>query len=94
MLYNCFYAIYKEETITIITTYIFMAPSSSLSAQSSLTIKILNHKNTIIFEDLKSGPYAIRYFHDENKNNELDTNIPGILKEGFGFSDDAIGNFY
>ena len=57
------------------------------------TCKILDHKCTIIFKDLKNGSYAIRYFHDENENDELDTNILGIPKEGFGFSNDAMGRF-
>ena len=57
------------------------------------TCTIADNKCTIIFKDLKNQPYAIRYFHDENENDELDTNILGIPKEGFGFSNDAIGKF-
>ena len=33
----------------------------------------------------------IRFFHDENQDKELDTNILGIPREGFGFSNDAMG---
>ena len=55
--------------------------------------EITNNKCTIIFKDLKAGTYAIRYFHDENINGELDTNFIGIPKEGFGFSNDAFGRF-
>jgi uncharacterized protein (DUF2141 family) len=58
-----------------------------------LTSEIADNKCTLIFKDLKNGQYAIRYFHDENKNEELDTNFIGIPKEGFGFSNDAIGKF-
>ena len=57
------------------------------------TCQILDQRCTIVFKDLKNGPYAIRYFHDENENDELDTNILGIPKEGFGFSNDAMGRF-
>jgi uncharacterized protein (DUF2141 family) len=57
------------------------------------TIKITDNKCTVVFKDLKHDQYAIRYFHDENSNEELDTNILGIPKEGFGFSNDAIGKF-
>ena len=42
---------------------------------------------------MKFHGYAIRYFHDENNNDELDTNFIGIPKEGFGFSNDAFGKF-
>lgn len=31
------------------------------------------------------GPYAVSLFHDQNRNNELDTFL-GIPREGFGFS--------
>ena len=45
----------------------------------------------VSFGDLKSGTYAVRYFHDENENGELDTGIFGIPKEGYGFSNNARG---
>ncbi len=54
---------------------------------------IKNNKCTIIFDDLKSAKYAFRYFHDENKNNKLDTKWLGIPVEGFGFSNNAKGKF-
>lgn len=59
----------------------------------AITGKIANKKCNIIVSDLKDGKYAIRYFHDENSNDELDTNWIGIPKEGYGFSNDAYGNF-
>jgi uncharacterized protein (DUF2141 family) len=37
-----------------------------------LSFQILNH-------------YAIAVIHDENRNGELDTNMFGIPKEGYGF---------
>ena len=55
--------------------------------------KIVDKKCTMVFEDLKDGTYAIRFFHDENSNEELDMNFLGIPKEGFGFSNDAMGKF-
>lgn len=99
-----------------------MAPATLLSAQSSLTVEIVNLGNnkgvvivdiidrneesvtdqsskivdkkcTMVFKDLKNGMYAIRYFHDENSNDELDMNFLGIPKEGIGFSNDALGRF-
>ena len=41
---------------------------------------------TITFNDLEVGDYAIRYFHDENDNGDLDTNFFGFPTEGYGFS--------
>jgi uncharacterized protein (DUF2141 family) len=47
----------------------------------------------LIFENVSPGDYAISVMHDANENNELDSNAFGIPKEGFGFSNDAMGMF-
>ena len=41
--------------------------------------------------NLEAGKYAIAVFHDENKNKKLDKNFVGIPKEGYGFSNNAVG---
>ena len=46
---------------------------------------------TIELKDVKPGTYGIRFFHDENSNNKMDTGAFGIPKEGYGFSNDARG---
>tara|TARA_R110001592_G_scaffold285327_2_gene553703 strand:+ start:845 stop:1162 length:318 start_codon:yes stop_codon:yes gene_type:complete len=56
-------------------------------------VEIENHTCVIIFKDIKSGTYAIKYFHDENSNDVLDNNWMGIPKEGFGFSNNTYGMF-
>jgi len=57
------------------------------------TVSISDNKCLIVFKDVKKGQYAIRCFHDENSNEEMDTNFIGIPKEGVGFSNDAMGKF-
>lgn len=47
----------------------------------------------VTFEDVPAGTYAISIIHDENENGELDSNFFGMPKEGFGFSNDAMGTF-
>ena len=42
--------------------------------------------STTINLDLPQGDYAMSVFLDENGNNKLDTNLLGIPKELFGFS--------
>ncbi len=54
---------------------------------------IENNKCIIVIENLKSGKYAFRYFHDENSNDEMETNWMGMPKEGFGLSNNAKGLF-
>jgi uncharacterized protein (DUF2141 family) len=44
-------------------------------------------------DSLPAGEYAFGIFHDENDNQVLDQNFLGIPKEGFAFSNNAMGNF-
>jgi uncharacterized protein (DUF2141 family) len=47
----------------------------------------------IVFENLPAGYYGLSVMHDANGNDKLDTNILGIPKEGFGFSNNVMGTF-
>ena len=44
-----------------------------------------------VFTGLPAGRFAIAVFHDENGNDTLDTNLLGIPKEGYAFSENARG---
>ena len=46
-----------------------------------------------VLRDLPAGRYAVNAFHDENGNGNLDTNVLGIPKEGYGFANDPPTNF-
>lgn len=41
------------------------------------------------FRDLPAGDYAVAVYQDENSNGKADTNMIGIPKEGFGFSNNV-----
>ena len=45
----------------------------------------------VTFSDLMPGMYAVSVLHDENQNKDLDQNRIGKPKEGFGFSNNAMG---
>lgn len=47
----------------------------------------------VFFNDVPAGKYAIAVYHDENQNAKMDSNFMGIPKEGYGFSNDAMGTF-
>ncbi len=47
----------------------------------------------LVFNDIKPGDYAVSIIHDANTNGDLDSNAMGIPKEGFGFSNNAMGMF-
>ena len=44
-----------------------------------------------VIGDLPAGIYAISVYHDANGNQALDTNLLGMPREGYGFSNDARG---
>jgi uncharacterized protein (DUF2141 family) len=58
------------------------------SVQAS-KIKAENKKESVIFKDLADGEYAVKMYQDENDNDELDSNMMGIPKEGYGFSNNV-----
>ena len=60
---------------------------------AGVTEGIVKNQCNIFIDSIAAGKYSIQYFHDENNNNELDANLIGIPKEGYGFSNNAIGNF-
>jgi uncharacterized protein (DUF2141 family) len=54
---------------------------------------ITDKKCLIALTNIKPGKYGIRYFHDENMNGTMDTNLVGKPTEGYGFSNNVIGKF-
>jgi uncharacterized protein (DUF2141 family) len=48
---------------------------------------------TFTIADLKPGKYAVRYYHDENMNGNMETNRLGKPTEGYGFSNNVTGKF-
>lgn len=60
------------------------------------TAEINVDKNVLeyVFENIEPNKYyAIAVHHDANNNGEIDKNIFGIPKEGFCFSNNAMGSF-
>lgn len=45
------------------------------------------------FSNLTPGKYAVRYYHDENMNGKMETNLVGKPTEGYGFSNNVTGKF-
>ena len=56
-------------------------------------LPIINNEVYLTIDSLKYGSYAIKVFHDENSNGELNSNFLGIPTEDYGFSNDASGWF-
>jgi uncharacterized protein (DUF2141 family) len=54
-------------------------------------IKVTEKEMKVTFPDIKPGNYAVSVLHDENQNKDLDQGRLGIPKEGYGFSNNAMG---
>jgi uncharacterized protein (DUF2141 family) len=55
-------------------------------ARTRLRQPVAATSETIRFDDLPPGSYAVQVFHDANDNGRMDTNILGMPVEGYGFS--------
>jgi len=44
-------------------------------------------------ENLRCGKYAVRFYHDENLNQVMETNTVGKPTEGYGFSNNVTSRF-
>lgn len=54
---------------------------------------IKDKKVIMLVKDLSPGKYAVRFFHDENLNQVMETNKVGKPTEGYGFSNNVTGKF-
>jgi uncharacterized protein (DUF2141 family) len=59
----------------------------------SLMTPISGKKCNVLIPDLPAGSYAVRYYHDENMNGKMETNMFGKPTEGYGFSNNVTGKF-
>ncbi len=55
--------------------------------------KIKEKQCSFTFNNLATGKYAVRFFHDANSSGKLETNLFGKPTEGYGFSNNATGKF-
>lgn len=65
-------------------------------AKTSLEERMLQAKQDSVsfeFNNLEPGDYSVSYYHDENGNERMDTNVFHIPTEGYGFSNNAKAHF-
>lgn len=60
-------------------------------ATNIMMVQVRATKATCDFVNIAPGTYALAVIHDENRDGELATNMLGLPKEGYGFSNDAKG---
>ncbi|WP_013322416.1 DUF2141 domain-containing protein [Gloeothece verrucosa] len=61
-------------------------PSSKNQAVQARCLGVTGASETISFENLDPGSYAVAVIHDANIDGKLNRNLLGIPIEGFGFS--------
>ena len=61
-------------------------PGKHEQAFASALKKVTSSNDSVVFEHLPYGNYAVSIMHDENNNGKLDTNFFGVPKEGVGVS--------
>jgi uncharacterized protein (DUF2141 family) len=66
---------------------------SDSGAYLGFKVKIENGKAERTISELPYGEYAIKLYHDENMDGELNSNFLGIPTEDYGFSNNASGTF-
>jgi uncharacterized protein (DUF2141 family) len=62
-------------------------------AFQSNQLQIKKNEALWTIQNLPFGEYAIKVYHDEDDDGEMDTNFLGIPSEDYGFSNDATGSF-
>jgi uncharacterized protein (DUF2141 family) len=68
-------------------------PDDEAIAFKSASVKIKDGKAVIDFGPVPEGTYALAVFHDSQNTGKLRTNALGIPRDGYGFSNDAMGMF-
>ena len=48
---------------------------------------VMDNKCLFSFTNLNPGKYAVQYFHDENMNGKMETNLVGKPTEGYGLTE-------
>ena len=60
-------------------------------ALRKLAVGLSGSRVRVVLNNLQAGTYALSVLHDENSNGKMDYNWAGIPKEGYGFSNNAMG---
>jgi uncharacterized protein (DUF2141 family) len=68
------------------TEYVYESEDSVFIGK---VLPIINNTVVIKIDSLQYGYYAVKVFHDENRNEEIDTNFLGIPTEDYGYSNNA-----
>jgi len=68
-------------------------PSDASKAYKFSVVKAIGSNQSIVFDNLPAGVYAVAVMHDQNGNGQLDTGLFGIPQEGIGVSNNALNTF-
>jgi uncharacterized protein (DUF2141 family) len=81
----------KDTTGTVRVALFANADSFLRTPMTGKIVKAVHGSVYVVFDNVPAGDYAVGIIHDSNRNGKLDTNFFGVPREGFGFSNDAMG---
>jgi len=68
--------------------------SIAIAKQGSITVTFNDLTPDNLNNDTESNnDYGVRYYHDENDNGSMETNLFGMPIEGYGYSNNAKANY-
>jgi len=88
---NLNFEITKDNKGQILFAMYNSAESHMEDTHKTASAKVENGKAKIVLTNIKPGYYSFSYFHDLNSDGELNTNLVGIPKEPYGFSNGEKG---
>lgn len=68
-------------------------PDKANKAVRRERLSVMNKTASCTIAALPPGTYAAAILHDENDDQKMNTNMLGIPKEGYGFSNNVTGTF-
>jgi uncharacterized protein (DUF2141 family) len=72
----------------------FLVISFGLMITAKGVMSPVNERKCLFsIKNLNPGKYAVRYYHDENLDGRMETNILGKPMEVYGFSNNVTGRF-
>ena len=65
--------------------------NADVDPQYPKKIRVDQAVKVIIYDNLPTGKYAIKTYHDANENQKFDKSVIGLPKEQYGFSNNEMG---
>ena len=83
----------ENDNGVVLLQLVSMSEEGEENVVMDVEMTIKSGKSHYSIKDVPKGVYGIKYFHDEDRDYELDTNWIGMPTEAYGFSNNVKGTF-